>query len=92
MPHEEAFANTKVPHATAEGIWNKAAMLIREENATVVAPGCGPKDKMIKSKSGMHHIWLQPQIMSTNVTISVHSLNPLPYVLKLLLHLSPIVK
>ena len=53
MPYEEAFAaNTKVPHATAEGIWNKAAMLIREENAIVVAPGCGPKDKMIKSKSG----------------------------------------
>ena len=52
MHHEEAFANTKVPHATAEGIWSKAAMLIREENAIVVAPGCGPKDKMIKSKSG----------------------------------------
>ena len=27
-------------------------MLIREENAIVVVPGCGPKDKMIKSKSG----------------------------------------
>ena len=52
MSHEEAFANTKVPHATAEGIWNKATMLIAEENAIVVAPGCGPKDKMVKSKSG----------------------------------------
>ena len=24
----------KIPHATAEGIWNKAAMLIREENTS----------------------------------------------------------
>ena len=38
MSHEEAFANTKVPHTTAEEIWNKAAMLIGEENAIVVAP------------------------------------------------------
>ena len=46
MSHKETFANAKVPHATAEGIWNKAAMLIREENVIVVAPGCGPKDKI----------------------------------------------
>ena len=43
LHHEEAFANTKVSHVTAEGIWNKAAMLIRKENAIVVAPGCGKK-------------------------------------------------
>ena len=52
MSHKEAFATTKVPHATAEAIWNKATVLIGEENAVVVAPGCGPKDKMVKSKSG----------------------------------------
>jgi len=27
-------------------------MLVTESNAIVVAPGCGPKDKMVKSKSG----------------------------------------
>ena len=43
MLHEESFANAKVPHATAEGIWNKAVMLIKEENTIVVASGCGPK-------------------------------------------------
>ena len=44
MSHEEAFANTRVPHNAAEGIWKKAAMLIGEENSIVLAPGCGPKD------------------------------------------------
>ena len=53
ISHEEAFANTKIPHTTAVGIWNKTAMLIGEDNAIVVAPGCGPKDKIIKSKSGI---------------------------------------
>ena len=62
MSHEEAFANTKVPHATAEGIWNKATMLIAEENAIVVAPGCGPKDKMVNQNPELCHTWLQPQM------------------------------
>ena len=51
MPYKEAFANTKVPEVTAEGIWTKASMLTSEENAIFLAPGCGPKDKMVKSKS-----------------------------------------
>ena len=27
-------------------------MLVTENNAVVVAPGCGPRDRMVKSKSG----------------------------------------
>ena len=95
MPYEEAFANTKVPHATVEGIWNKAAMLIREENAIVVTPGCGPKDKMIKSKSGT-----APHLVTTSDNFEYKcddkcpqfkSLAKLQYVHILLLQLSPIV-
>lgn len=51
LSYKEAFANTKVPQSTAEGIWTKASMLVSEENAVVVAPGCGAKDRMVKSKS-----------------------------------------
>ena len=52
LSYKEAFANTQVPQSTAEGIWTKASMLVSEENAVVVAPGCGVKDRMVKSKSG----------------------------------------
>ena len=48
----KAIADTRVPQPVAEGIWKKAEMLVTEENAVVVAPGCGVKDKMVKSKSG----------------------------------------
>lgn len=44
---KDAFAYTKVPQATAERIWTKASMLVCEENAVVVAPGCGDKDRMV---------------------------------------------
>jgi len=40
-----------MPQQTAQGIWTKAMMLVSEENAIVCAPGCGEKDKMVKSKS-----------------------------------------
>ena len=51
LPHK-ALADTCVPQPVAEGIWKKAEMLITESNAVVMAPGCGPKDRMVKSKSG----------------------------------------
>ena len=90
MLHEESLANAKVPHATAEGIWNKAVMLIKEENALLVASGCGPKNKLIHPILELHHIWLH-NLLSKNVVISAHSSYHLQYVHILLLQLSPVV-
>jgi len=50
---EEAFAGTSVPEGVASGIWNKAASLLSDTDAISSAPGCSPKDKMVKSKSGL---------------------------------------
>ena len=47
---EDVIGNIKLPYSTAEGIWHKASILVSEVNAVV--PRCGPKDKMVKSKSG----------------------------------------
>lgn len=41
-----------LPYTTVEGIWKKASVLVKEANSVVPAPGFGPKDKMVKSKSG----------------------------------------
>jgi hypothetical protein len=49
---EDGIANTHLTKPTAEGIWKKAAMFVGEEKAIVSAPGFGPNDKMVKSKSG----------------------------------------
>lgn len=82
MSHEEAFANTKVPHTTAEGIWNKATMLIGEENAIVVVPGCEPKDTMVKSKSGTvpHLVTATDDFEYKNVMTNAYSISLFPYV------------
>ena len=50
---QDGLANTRVPFATGKGIWEKAeALLSEKENALVHAPGFGPKDMMVKSRSG----------------------------------------
>ena len=49
---EKFTEDIKLPFNTVEGIWNKANQLITEVDAIVPAPGCGKKDKMVKSKSG----------------------------------------
>ena len=48
----KALADTCVPQPVAEGIRKKAEMLVTENNAVVAVPGCGDKDRMVKSKSG----------------------------------------
>ena len=53
ISYEVAFAGTSVPEGVAEGIWNKATSLVSDTDAINSAPGCGPKDKMVKSKSGL---------------------------------------
>jgi len=73
---KDAFVNTQVPLPTAEGIWVKASMLMGEENAVVVAPGCGTKDKMVNRNLALFHIWLEPQISwSISVMINAHNSN-----------------
>ena len=57
---EDAISYTTLPYTTVEGIWTKAGVLVKEVNAIVPAPGFGPKDKMVKSKSGA-----APHIVST---------------------------
>lgn len=52
MAFEDVIADTNLPPSSAEGTWKKAAMLIAEANSVVPAPGFGPSDKMVKSKSG----------------------------------------
>lgn len=52
VPFEQAVLGTQLPRPVAEGIWKKAAMLTKEKNAIVVAPGLGEKDRMVKSTSG----------------------------------------
>ena len=47
-----AVANVQLPYTTMKGTWKKAASLVAELNAIVPAPGLGPKEKMVKSKSG----------------------------------------
>ena len=49
---KDAVASTHLPYTTVEGIWKKATLLVSEVNAVVPAPGLGPKEKMVKSKSG----------------------------------------
>ena len=44
-----------------EGIWKKATSLVSEVNAIAPAPGLGPKEKMVKSKSGS-----TPHLISVN--------------------------
>ena len=51
--YEVAFAGTSVPEGVADGIWNKATALVSDAEAITSAPGCGPKDKMVKSKTGV---------------------------------------
>ena len=53
MSYEVAFAGTSVPEGVSNGIWNKAALLVSDVDAICSAPGCGKKDKMVKSKSGI---------------------------------------
>ncbi len=52
VPFEQVVLGTQLPQPVAEGIWKKAAMLTKEKNAVVVAPGLGEKDRMVKSTSG----------------------------------------
>ena len=52
ISHEMALSAC-VPETVAEGIWRKATSLVFDVDAIVRAPGCGPKDKMVKSKSGV---------------------------------------
>ena len=52
VPLKDAISYTAVPYTTVEGIRTKASVLVKEVNAIVPAPGFGPKDKMVKSKSG----------------------------------------
>jgi hypothetical protein len=49
---EDVVDQMTLPYSTFEGIWNKASVLVSEVNAVVPAPGCGPKDMMVKSTSG----------------------------------------
>lgn len=51
-PSLNAIASTLLPYTTVEGIWKKAASLVSKVNAIVPAAGLGPKEKMVKSKSG----------------------------------------
>ena len=53
ISYEVAFAGTSVPEGVADGIWNKAIALVSDADAITSAPGCGPKDKMVKSKTGL---------------------------------------
>ena len=48
---EDATVATRLPKETVEGIWTKAAMLKSDSNAVTFAPGCGKKDRMVKSMS-----------------------------------------
>ena len=48
---EDATVATRLPKETIEGIWTKAAMLKSDSNAITFAPGCGKKDRMVKSMS-----------------------------------------
>ena len=57
----DAIASILLPYATVEGIWKKAASLVSDVNAIVPAPGLGPKEKMVKSKSGS-----TPHLISVN--------------------------
>jgi len=58
---KDPVANVQLPYTTMEGIWKKAASLVSELNATVPAPGLGPKETMVKSKSGT-----TPHLISVN--------------------------
>ena len=49
----DALAGTaKLPQNVLEGIWNKAAELLKSEGAIVSAPGMGSSAKFVKSYSG----------------------------------------
>lgn len=61
VPLKDAIASTLLPYTTVEGIWKKAASLISEVNAIVPALGLGPREKMVKSKSGS-----TPHLISVN--------------------------
>ena len=49
---DTVVADTRLPYTTVEAIWKKAIGLVSEDGAIVPAPGLGPKDRMVKSKSG----------------------------------------
>ena len=49
---DKAVSSTKLPYTAIATIWKKASLLITEKNSVVPAPGYGPQDKMVKSKSG----------------------------------------
>ena len=51
--YEVAFAGTSVPEGVADGIWNKATAFVSDKETITSAPGCEPKDKMVKSKTGV---------------------------------------
>ena len=72
---EDVIGDINLPYNTAEGIWKKAGTLVSEVNSVVPAPGCGPKDKMVKSKSGLapHLITVMEQF--TNVMTNVRNIN-----------------
>ena len=67
----KALADTCVPQPVAEGIWKKAEMLVTENNAVVAAPGCGDKDRMMKSKSGSAPHLIKNLRLLVTVTINV---------------------
>ena len=54
---EVAFTGTSVSEGVANG---KVALLVSDLDAISSAPGCGPKDKMVKSKSD-----LAPHLVTT---------------------------
>ena len=49
---DDAVSSTKLLYTAIAAIWKKACLLITEKNSVVPAPGYGPQDKMVKSKSG----------------------------------------
>jgi len=58
---QDAVTITALPYTAIEGIWKKAASLVTEVNSILPAPGLGPKEKMVKSKSGS-----TPHLVSIN--------------------------
>ena len=51
--YEVAFASISVPQGVADAIFKKVTALVSDADAITSLPRCGPKDKMVKSKTGL---------------------------------------